>query len=267
MKPRARRLGRWLQRTLPGLLLVAGLPVAVLLYPVPLFNHDLELGRYHVYGDQPLPPDIPAVIDDAVRRVQAMEHVHPDRRYRVFLCSSHDLYSLFAFLTRRGSASLGIGLALPGNIFVNVPRVQRFAARGRGVFAHSRFEGNLAEVIAHEIAHFNSLEALGFRAHLGLPVWKSEGWAEYQANIVAVRGDDNHDLEHRIDLLLDDRYWGAGRTPARQLYEWHLLVEFLGDVRGVDLAGLAGADVTEARARHEMLNWHRRRNPPSQNLS
>jgi hypothetical protein len=47
----------------------------------------------------------------------------------------------------------------------------------------------MAEVIAHEIAHFNSVHALGFRSHLRQPVWKSEGWAEYQANLAPIRAD------------------------------------------------------------------------------
>jgi hypothetical protein len=247
------------RRALLGLLALVAAPVTVLLYPVPLFRHGQPVGNYHVYGDQPLPHDLLEVIDDAARRVQAMEHVHPGRQYRVFLCSHRDLYSFFAFLTRRPSGSLAIGLTLPGNVFVSMSRVREFAARNRGVFAHSRFEGNLAEVIAHEIAHFNSLRALGLRFHLDLPLWKSEGWAEYQANIAAVRGDAAHDLEHRIDLLLDDGYWGTSYTLARRLYEAHLLVEFLGEVRGLRLQDLAGKDVTETGAREEMLAWHRRR--------
>ena len=62
-----------------------------------------------------------------------------------------------------------------------------------GRLRHTRFEGNLAEVIAHEIAHFNSVRALGYRRHLGQPLWKSEGWAEYQANLAAIRADPDYD--------------------------------------------------------------------------
>ena len=53
----------------------------------------------------------------------------------------------------------------------------------------------LQGVIAHEIAHFNSVHALGYRAHLAQPVWKSEGWAEYQANVAAIRIEHERFIE------------------------------------------------------------------------
>ena len=131
--------------------------------------------------------------------------------------------------------SLAINLSVAQSMFVSMRRVEEFAVSNRGRLRHTRFEGNLAEVIAHEIAHFNSIRALGYRAHLAQPVWKSEGWAEYQANVAAIRADPAYDLGQRIDVLLDDRAWTAGGV-ARDLWEWQLLVEYLGEVEGYGLA-------------------------------
>jgi hypothetical protein len=141
-------------------------------------------------------------------------------------------------------------------MFVSMSRVQEFAVSNQGRLRHTRFEGNPAEVIAHEIAHFNSVEALGYRAHLAQPVWKSEGWAEYQANIAAMRDDSAYDLGERIDLLLDDRHWRAGHDVARDLWEWQLLVEYLGEVEGYRLADLVRDEVTKSAVRQRMLAWH-----------
>jgi hypothetical protein len=120
---------------------------------------------------------------------------------------------------------------------------------------HSRFEGNIAEVIAHEVAHFNVIKARGYRAAMAMPVWKSEGYAEQQANPAAIRANSTYAFVERIELLRDDRFWSQS-SYARQLFEWQLLVEYLIDVQGADLEGLMRAYVTEAATRERMLAWH-----------
>jgi hypothetical protein len=136
-------------------------------------------------------------------------------------------------------------------------RVREFAEKNRGLLRHTRFEGNPAEVIAHEIAHFNSVRAVGFREHLAQPVWKSEGWAEYQANISAIHDDPDYDLAERIEWLVDDHIWGGKHGVARDLWEWQILVEFLGEVKGYHLVDLSRDEVTLASARKQMMDWWR----------
>ena len=76
-------------------------------------------------------------------------------------------------------------------------------------------------MVAHEVAHFNSAHALGLRAHLRQPFWKSEG-------------------------------------VARGLWESQLLVEFLGEVKGYRLADIVGDEVTAPSTREAMLSWYHR---------
>jgi len=187
-----------------------------------------------------------------------MEHELHRVAPRVYLCNSRNRYNFFARLTRMNSESLAIGLSAANEMFVSMTRVRTFEAHNGGRLRHTRFEGNLSEVIAHEIAHFNSLQALGFRPHLAQPVWKSEGWAEYQANVAMIRDDPAYDLRERIDVLLDDRYW-VGSGLARDLWEWQLLVEYLGEVKGYRLADLVRADVSRFGTRQEMMAWYRER--------
>ena len=168
-------------------------------------------------------------------------------------------HSLVARLVRKPDQSLAIGLSLPKDIFLSATRIQQFAAANRGVFEHSRFEGNTAEVIAHEVAHFYSVQGLGFRDHLAQPLWKSEGWAEFQANAVHTRREGLEGLARRIDLLRNDVHWDPSHPFARRMYEWHLLVEYLGEVEGLGLAEIAAEDTTEARAREAMMGWYRNR--------
>jgi hypothetical protein len=151
---------------------------------------------------------------------------------------------------------LAIGLSALDNVYVNLSKVERMAASNYAGIRHSRYEGNVAEAIAHEIAHFNIVDSAGYRAARGMPLWKSEGYAEYQANIAATRADRSYALSDRIALLLDDSLWGGGESMARRLYESHLLVEFLYDVKGFDLDDLLDASVTDIATRQDMLSWY-----------
>lgn len=249
-----RRIGKWTLKALLVLLAVGVLYVGILSFPSPLFAHTKSYGTYRVYSDEPISDDFGSVIEELDRRIQAMEHAPPDASQRIYLCGPKR-FSFFAFLLRKNPRALAIGLTVANETFVSMDRVRLFAARNRGVFRHTRFEGNLAEVVAHEVAHFNSVHAIGFRPHLRQPVWKSEGWAEYQANLAMIRSDPDYDLRRRIELLLDDGYWGEDYGVARRLWESQLLVEFLGEVKGYGLNEIVRDDVTESSTREQMMAW------------
>jgi hypothetical protein len=261
MTGRLRRIGAWTLRGLLVVLILLTLYVLVVYYPNPLFSYRAEFGNYRVYSDQPIPADLARVIEDAKAREAAMEGYRPGRTRRVFLCQSPRRYALMARLVRKSPQALAMGLSLPKNIFLSATRIRQFAARNRGVFEHSRFEGNMAEVIAHEVAHFHSVRGLGFWDHIVQPLWKSEGWAEYQANAVHTRREGLHGLARRVDLLLNDAHWDPNHPLARRMYEWDLLVEYLGEVEGLGLADLADEGTTESRARDAMMGWYRSREP------
>ena len=251
-----RKIGKWSLRSFLLLVAVAGTYVAILAYPRPLFAYHERYGEYSVYSDKPLGGQLEVAIASVRTRVAAMEHGDPGAGCRVFICSKQTLYSLFTNLARRGSNSLAMGLYVFRNVYVNETKVARNAAGNNAGIRHSRYEGNLAEVIAHEIAHFNVVKELGFRKWFAQPMWKSEGYAEYQANLAATRADEGYDFAGRIDLLMDDSVWGRGSSLARRLFEAHLLVEFLAEERGFTLQKLSEADVTEQYARREMLAWY-----------
>ena len=254
-----RRIAKWTIKLLTGFFVVGVLYVGILVYPSPLFAYAESYGTYRVYSDEPISADFDSVIEDLDRRIQAMEHAPPDASQRIYLCGPKR-FSFFAFLLRKDSRGLAIGLTVANETFVSTERVRLFAARNRGVLRHTRFEGKLAEVVAHEVAHFNSVHALGFRPHLRQPLWKSEGWAEYQANLAAMRADPDYDLRRRIGLLLDDSYWGGSSYGlARRLWEGQLLVEFLGEVKGYRLTDIVSDAVTESTTREQMLAWYRER--------
>lgn len=256
MRQRYRTFGKWTLRGFISLVLLGALYIATLAVPYPLFSHTDRFGEFTVYSNQPLPADFENTVGEARERVAGMDHTQPDAEYRVFICDDERLYSLFTTLTRRSSNSMALGLAVFGNIFINEPKVTRVATLNHAGIRHSRFEGDLAEVIAHEIAHFNVMDRLGFRSAVRLAEWKSEGYAEYQANLAPSRADNSYDLADRVGILLDDSIWGYGESYGRRLFAWHVLVEFLAEVKGLDLIELVDERVTEAYAREELLAWY-----------
>jgi len=252
---RTRWIAKWILRISLVLLVLGTFYVTTLIFPSPLFSHSERHGNYRVYSDEPFPADLDRVIADLDRRVQAMEHAPPDASQRIYLCGPKK-YRFFAFLLRMNSESLAIGLSAANETFVSVDRVRLFGEMNRGILRHTRFEGNLAEVVAHEIAHFNSVHALGHRPHARQPLWKSEGWAEYQANVAAIRADPDYDLADRIGVLLDDDYWDGRHGFARRMWEAQLLVEFLGEVEGYRLVDIIEDEVTESATRRRMMAWY-----------
>jgi hypothetical protein len=253
-----RRVGMWALWLVLGLVAVLTSYVLVLVFPTPGFSHRAQFVGYRVYSDEAVPVDLGSVIDEAAWRAKAMEPGSNRSGARIYLCNSPRRYAFFAFLTRKNPMSLAIDLSVPNVIFVSMERVEQFRTANAGRLRHTRFEGNLAEVIAHEIAHFHSIEALGYRAHLAQPVWKSEGWAEYQANVAAIRNDPTYDLAERIDQLLDDRCWVRSPGIARHQWEWQLLVEYLAGIEGYGLKDLISDQVTADSAAARMMSWHRR---------
>jgi hypothetical protein len=248
---------RWLFGVLGSLTAIFLLYLGLVLLPSPLFAHHQRFGDYRVYSDVVIPSDFSQVMADTSQRVAAMDPPAGAGGARIYLCRSRRLYRFFALLTRKNPESLAIGLSAAGEMFVSMDRVREFAEKNGGVFRHTRFEGNPAEVIAHEIAHFNSVRAVGYRAHYSQPVWKSEGWAEYQANLAAIRSDPGYDLGRRIELLLDDDRWRGGRTLARSLWEWQVLVEYLGEVEGFSLTDMIRDEITRSDVKRRMLDWYR----------
>lgn len=70
------------------------------------------------------------------------------------------------------------------------------------------------------------------------------------------RADSSYVFTDRIGLLLNEPFWSASNSIARRLFESHLLVVLLYEVKGIGLADLMDEAVNEAAARREMLSWY-----------
>ena len=248
---------RWAVGVLLVLLAMAALYVGVLVYPAPLFAHHQRIGAFRIHSDQVPSVDVEELLAEVAERLATMEHESRGKTYKVYLCHSLRRYSFFARLTRRTPSSQAIVLSIPGNIFVSMPRLAELAAHQGDLFAHSRFEGNLAFAIAHEVAHSRVVDNLGLDPSRSLPAWKSEGWADYQASLAGIRRDPDYDLAQRIDLLDDPEHWQNPQLRARHLYAWQLMVEYLAEVRSFGFEDLSRSSVTESETWEQMYAWRR----------
>jgi hypothetical protein len=256
VKLRICSVAKWGAVALAVVIVLAALYLSVFFFPYPLFPHSLEHAGFSVYSDREIPEDFRFVLDDARRRVEAMELYRGEAPPRIFVCQSQRLFVFFIKLAGKRHVGQGLLISVAGNAFFSEMMINVVAQRNKGRVAHSRLAGSWAAAIAHEVAHDLVFSEIGSRKARRMPVWKSEGYADYSANLASAAADPDYDLRSRIGVLLDDDSWqSAVGFVDRRHFRWHLLVEFLCSVKGLTFADLMDAGITEESARAEMLAW------------
>lgn len=257
MRLSTRRLLKWGGWTLGAAAMLLGLYLSVFFLPYPLFPHHAERAGFSVYSDREIPEDFGLVLDDARRRVEAMPLYRGDALPRIFVCRSQRRFIFLIKLAGKRHAGQGLVIPAAGNAFFSEQGIEVVGLRNHGRPAHSRLQGSLSAAIAHEVAHNLVSSELGFRNVRRMPIWKSEGYADYAANLASAASDPDYDLRSRIELLLDEDPWRRPAGPVdRRHFRWHVLAEYLCTVRGFDLSNLLAEEVTEASAWAQMMAWH-----------
>ncbi len=256
MKLSTRKLVKWSIWAFGAFAMLVGLYLSIFFFPYPLFPHHAELAGFSVYSDRVISDDFAPVFEDARRRVEAMPLYRGAALPRVFVCRSQRRFAFLVRMAGKGHAGQGLLISMAGNAFISEQGIKVVAQRNAGRPAHSRLDGSWAGAIAHEVAHHLVFAELGFRKARRIPAWKSEGYADYVANLASAASDPDNDLQTRIALLLDDDSWQhlTGSVDRRH-FRWHVLVEYLCTERGFDLADLLAEDVTESSAMADMKAW------------
>ncbi len=257
MKPTLVKIGTW---TILGSISVGSLVAiycSLFFFPYPLFPHHVEIAGFDVFSDREIPVDLEAVIEDARRRIDAMELYRGKTTLRLFICYSERKYVTLSRLAGKRQAGQALVITAAGNAFFSTQRIESIGQRNGGRPVHSRLEGSLSAAIAHEFAHVLLSAEVGRREERRIPTWKSEGYADFMAHQGPAASDPEHDLRNRCSYLLDESHW---RPPAttydRRHLRWHVLVEYLFIVREIGLAEFLADDVTESRAWSEMMAWY-----------
>jgi len=252
-----RTLTKWGLGGLGAAAVLVGLYLSVYFLPYPLFPHHIEYAGFSVYSDRKIPKDFDRILDDARLRVRAMELYRGAKNPRIFVCRSQRLFVLLVKLAGKRYVGQALVISAAGNIFLSEEGIESIGQRNGGQPEHSRLQGSWSAAIAHEVAHLLVVSELGSRRTRKIPQWKSEGYADYAANLASAASDPDYDLVNRIDVLFDDDNWRPPVTTFdRRHFRWHLIVEYLCSVKELSLTDLLDDAVSEKDSFDEMMAWH-----------
>ena len=254
---RIRQIAKWALLGLAVIVVLFGLYLSLFFLPYPLFPHHMEHAGFSAYSDREIPQEFELILEDARFRVEGMELYRGDRDLRLFFCFSQRKFENFVKLSGKRYAGQALVISVAGNAFFSKQGIEAVGRRNGGRPNHSRLEGSWSAAIAHELAHDLVFDEVGYRKTRQIPVWKSEGYADYEAHLTVSASDPDYSLSDRISYLLDDDHWRRPITTFdRRHFRWHLLVEYLCAVKGLTFADLMGEGVTEEGARSEMMAWY-----------
>lgn len=217
-----------------------------------LVSHTAICGRW------PLPKDaeIQKVLEDVHFRLVSNEFYQADQRTRIFVCRDQSLFSLYARVTLQSPLIQGFNLSRLNNSFISDSRVTFYGKASNYRPKYAVREGSLAHIIAHEVMHQYVMNELGFNDGRKLPLWKSEGYPEYGANIAAMNADSLTSLKKRIKVLHDDSQWPLGEyTSAGVNFRAELMVEYLSEIENYRFADIVHDSLSESTDYDAMMSW------------
>ena len=257
MKSRIRKVAKWGAVTLVVAVVLFGLYLSVFFFPYPLFPHHTEHAGFSVYSDREISQDFELVLEDARFRVEGMELYRGGSNPRLFFCFSQRKFETLVKLAGKRYAGQALVISAAHNAFFSEEGIEAIGRRNSGRPVNSRLQGSGSAAIAHEVAHLQMIAVVGARGGRGMPRWKSEGYADFAANLAATASDSEYEFSRRVEFLLDDDHWQPPITTFdRRHFRWHLLVEYLCSVKGLTFGDLMDAGVTEESARAEMMAWY-----------
>jgi len=90
------RLKSWLRRGAVSVAVLAALYLLVLVYPQPLFAHELNHAGIRLHATTPIPDAMRASLERARLRLDRTSLYDPARSTHVFICEPRWLFALFA---------------------------------------------------------------------------------------------------------------------------------------------------------------------------
>jgi len=257
VKIRIRQVVKWCLVAFAVVVALFALYLSVFFFPYPLFPHHMEHAGFSVYSDREIPRDFERILDETRSRVAGMELYRGAKDLRIFVCRSQRLFVFINKLAGKGRGVQALVISVAGNAFFSEKVIESVGQRNGGRPLHSRLEGSWSAAIAHEVAHDLVFSEVGYGKARRIPVWKSEGYADFSANLASAAADPDYDFRSRIGLLLDDDSWQSTMGLIdRRHFRWHVLVEFLCSVKGLTFEDLMDGSVTEESAEAEMMSWY-----------
>jgi hypothetical protein len=170
------RFGKFLRRFEYAVSMLCVMYIFILAYPQPLFAHAFEHEGICLYSRQPIPSKEAATLLSEIRsRLRTSEINQELSQYKIFLCNSQYVYTIFCPLSRHslGCAQLS-GYIFIANADLANNTVTAFRAENR--------ERSFVSVVSHEICHQMCKQKFGFWSDFKAPAWLKEGYCEYVSN-------------------------------------------------------------------------------------
>ena len=152
---------------------------------------------------------IASYLPKAIERVEQVHELPFEDSYKIYICKTQKSFNEFTVNTSPYPIR---GTALLGNVFI-APSAFNF----RGIDTHK-------ETLTHELSHLHFQQRLGFVDRRKLPVWFSEGFADYAAG----SGGEGIEDSEAINFILNGNHF----IPEEE-------GDILGTVRGA-ANGLSG---------------------------
>ena len=240
---------KWIKKILKiTLIVIIGLPIiyfSILASTGLWFNYHYEVDNFNIYCDSEITsPDI--LIENLNNRLNTCEIFKEDVEHKIYISSSEKKFRFFAKITGSSYPAQGFNINYLNKIFISESFINETHKEHKAVnklIPYSALEGNMIEVICHEIIHSFVYDKLGAEKYALVPFWKQEGYAEYAANISIKETDSSYNFNDRVDIYLDVEFWGNNKA-VKDYYEAELLVENLMDNYGVSFVELMNDSIT-----------------------
>lgn len=224
-RPSFRRLTK---RAFLVFLTLAATYVLLLVFPQPLFAHQLEHEGIVLHARRPIPYAMRQTLERVQARLERSPLYDRSQTFHVFICEPQWAFTLFA---RNNYRVGGIAHGYIGrHVFIresDMDNDRLIGPSGKPVAA----DRPLSYFIAHELTHILEARHLGILGFARLPRWVNDGYADYVARDI--------DLGEALNGLKSN---ARELDPAKSgLYlRYQLMVSFVLNVRGTSLTQLLG---------------------------
>lgn len=252
---RLNKILSWILRLFLFTLMLIVFYILTLAYPQPLFAHKLKYNNFTVYSDKEIPNNFTDILKDVENRINILEISDTTFSPSVFLCNNNKLYEFFAFLTQVPNKSQGFNLSLLNNTFLNKSRIEDIKFYRDRRLGYTHLNGNIAQVLAHELVHNLEERHFGFLNYINKPTWKKEGYCEYGSTIALIRKDSTENLLKRASHYFAHNLYGAP-NHSKIYYRSQLMVEYLFEKKNFTINMLSDPEIKEQIIFDELKKWY-----------
>ena len=169
---------RLLRHSVLALLLASGVYLLVLVFPQPLFAHEISRAGLAIHSTESMPAAMQITIDRAISRLQRSPLYAGAGTVHVFICQEQSTFALFARQTYRvgGVADWLVGQ----HAFLresDLTNDRLISPSGTPVAA----DRPLSYFVAHEAMHIAIARHVGRTRYSRIPQWVDDGYADYIA--------------------------------------------------------------------------------------